>query len=273
MLLTYLLGLGIVRHLGERIHVLVGFLGFLALFLASLGFDLLKDVLQGIEQTGLVDSARAAGRRRGALALPFAFFGLSVAVILGLLFVQALNPLAGGVFFIIFLLSFLAAEPRWGGAGPGYRELIHAFVAGGLTPLAACAFQAVPVVSLLPALTFPLVLTYLAAAIVAGFRTYTTDARTVRSSMVVRLGWQNALRIHQVLVAGAFLLLGLNLLVGVSWNLVLPGFLALPFAVVQFLWMGRIGRGGSTRWSFIVPLAKLTPALLAYLLLMPLFLD
>jgi 1,4-dihydroxy-2-naphthoate octaprenyltransferase len=272
MLLTYLLGLGIVSYVGAGVNVIVGIMGFLVLFFARIGFGFLKASLEGVERAGLVEVPGAADRRRGALVLPFAFFGLSAAIVLGLLFERVISALAGAVVCSFFLVLFLATEPQWGRAGPGYRILLHAFVAGGLTPLAACAIQGIAAVQLLSALTFPLVLIYLAALIVAEFRTYAADLKTSRKSMVINLGWQNVLRVHQGLVAGTFLLVGLGPVSGLPWKLFLPAFLALPFAVVQMLWMGRIRRGGSTRWSFIVPLSKANSALLAYLLLMPLFL-
>jgi 1,4-dihydroxy-2-naphthoate octaprenyltransferase len=107
----------------------------------------------------------------------------------------------------------------------------------------------------------------LAASLVAlEFPAYAEDLRTARPTLLTRLGWENALRIHHLLVVSAYLVLALATLLGYSFELFLPAFLTFPFAVLQVYLLRGIALGAKPIWKLLAANAVALFGLAAYFL-------
>jgi 1,4-dihydroxy-2-naphthoate octaprenyltransferase len=87
-----------------------------------------------------------------------------------------------------------------------------------------------------------------------------------RHTLLARLTWQHAIPIHHFMILVAFLLFAGAPFLDYPWSIVWPVFLALPFALIQIIWLQRIANGGRTLWNFLTALAAATFGLTAYLL-------
>jgi 1,4-dihydroxy-2-naphthoate octaprenyltransferase len=80
---------------------------------------------------------------------------------------------------------------------------------------------------------------------------YATDLKFGKRNLLVRLGWQRAMHIHNILLGAAYLILLLGVRYGLPLSLAWPGFISLPFAAYQVWHMIRISEGAPTRWSLL----------------------
>lgn len=266
--LTYFLGAGIARYLGEAIRWPVFFLGLLAVLALQAAPPLLVDYFRlPLTPRAPGESARQRERFR-VLLLQSAYAALTVCgVSILTLFLSRSLGLSVVLLLALDLLLLVAyAVPPIRLAENGYGELVLAFVLATLTPAVAFLLQTGEFHRLLPLTAFPLTLLALASFLASSFADFAADQKFGRRSLLGRLGWQRAVQVHHVLALAAFLLFAAAPLAGLPWALVWPVFLALPFAAVQFLWLQRIADGGPTLWRFFVPLTAVVFGLTAYLL-------
>jgi 1,4-dihydroxy-2-naphthoate octaprenyltransferase len=148
----------------------------------------------------------------------------------------------------------------------GYGELIQAGIFTTFLPAIAFLLQAGEFHRLLPLTAFPLTLLAIAWLLAANFSAFVADQKLGRRSLLIRLTWQRAIPIHHILILTAFLLFAAASFFGVSWGLVWPVFLALPFAALQIYWLQRIANGGRPVWKFFDVLAPSVYGLTVYLL-------
>ena len=266
--LTYCLGAGISRYLGHPVKVLAFVLGLLAVLAIQMAAFWLveyfrlpltpldKDETQKIRgafRTGLFQSAE----------LMLTGFG---AIVIALLLARLL-PWSAGVFLGLIVIFYIAyAVPPTRLSEVGYGEFVQAVGFGTLFPALAFLIQFGEFHPLLAFTTFPLTLLALAYLLVNDFPTFLSDQKYGRQSMLTRLTWQRAIPIHHLLILSSFLFFAVLPLLGFPWSLVWPVFLALPFALIQVIWLQRIARGGQTLWRFLLPLAATVFGLSVYLL-------
>jgi len=112
----------------------------------------------------------------------------------------------------------------------------------------------------------PLTLLLLATYLVLDLPSYTEDLKSKRVTLLIRLGWENALRLHHGLLLAAYALLGTSLLFGYSLALLAPAFLTLPFAVLQWNFLRNISRGARPIWSLLTANAIAVFGLTTYFL-------
>jgi 1,4-dihydroxy-2-naphthoate octaprenyltransferase len=98
------------------------------------------------------------------------------------------------------------------------------------------------------------------------FPDYASDLKTAKLTLLVRMGWQNALRIHHALVATAYLLLAGSFAYGLPAAIALPAFLTLPLGILQIWYLSRIGDGIKPNWNALTLNALAMTAATAYLL-------
>jgi 1,4-dihydroxy-2-naphthoate octaprenyltransferase len=100
-------------------------------------------------------------------------------------------------------------------------------------------------------LTFPLTCLYLAAEIARSLQTFAEDIRLDRVTMLVRLGWQRGMTLHNILITAAYLLLALAVIFKLPWRLAFPVFLSLPVALFEIYQMTAIAAGAKPRWRLL----------------------
>jgi 1,4-dihydroxy-2-naphthoate octaprenyltransferase len=114
--------------------------------------------------------------------------------------------------------------------------------------------------------TGSLTLLLVAMLVVLDFPSFGQDLSYSRVTLLTRVGWLNALRIHHLLLAGAYLILGAAPLSGFALERFLPAFLTIPFAVLQVYLLQQIAGGAKPMWSLMRANAVALFALTAYLL-------
>jgi len=224
-------------------------------------FRLAMIPLEKNETPRLRDSIRA-GLFQSAMAL----LTVAGAIIATLLLTKLLSFL-GGILIGLIILFFIAyAVPPLRLSEVGYGELILAIELGTFFPAFAFILQYKEFNRLLTFATFPITLLALVYFLVNDFPTFASDIKNSRNTLLTRLTWQRAIPIHHLLVLSVFLFFALAPLMGFPWGLIWPVFLALPFAVIQIIWLQRIAMGGRTMWKFLTVLSIATFGLPAYLL-------
>ena len=97
----------------------------------------------------------------------------------------------------------------------------------------------------------PLTLLLLATYLVLDFPSYAEDLKYNRATLLLRLGWENALSLHLGLLVAAYILLCTSALFGFSFALLAPAFLTVPFAALQWHLLRNIAMGAKPIWSLL----------------------
>jgi 1,4-dihydroxy-2-naphthoate octaprenyltransferase len=146
----------------------------------------------------------------------------------------------------------------------GYGELIQAIGVANLFPALGYLLQVGDLHNLLALMTFPLTFLVLASLLARSLQRYMEDLRRERQTMLVRVGWERGMTLHNALIAMAYLALVIAVFAGLPRNLALPAFLSLPVAVYQIWQMNNIAQGVKPRWRLLAWTALASAGLAAY---------
>jgi 1,4-dihydroxy-2-naphthoate octaprenyltransferase len=94
---------------------------------------------------------------------------------------------------------------------------------------------------------------------------YATDLKYNKRTLMVRLGWQTAMRMHDIAILFAVLSFFVAYANGLPWRVSLGALIVLPLAVAQIWQMGRIQRGQPPQWNTLTWSALLLFGMTAYL--------
>jgi len=148
----------------------------------------------------------------------------------------------------------------------GYGELTISIIVANLVPALGFILQSGEFHRLLSMSTFPLTFLFLALNIAYELPNYASDLKNERQTLLIRLGWQKGMVLHNVLILTSFLMLGLAMVMGlpiaVSWQ----GFLALPLGLFQIWYLSKIEDGIKPQWSTFKLSATALFGLMAYLM-------
>jgi len=264
--LMYVLGGGIAHFLGVVLDWTVFWLGLATVVLLMAGSRLLRAYYD--IQLAPIQRRREEQRRLGLTQLQAAVTLLAVgAALTVLLIIQGSVNLTAYVFLgLAFLLAFFYGVPPLRLASSGYSELSSALLITNLVPALAFLFQTGSVHRLLVMTTFPLTALYLAMTLAQSLEHYYADIKEGNGNLMTRMGWQSGMNLHNLLVPGAFLLLGVAALLGMPWSLTWPPLLTLPLAGFQVWQMVQLMSGGKTRWRLLNLTAAATFVIAAYLI-------
>ena len=276
-LLTYSLGLGILHFLGISIDWLNAILcstlvifillakNFLAAFftfpedLPSANFS--KEIKgEDPDFIQLKEIQRSLLLQIGLVAL-----GVGAAVTFVLTIRKAINVSEILALGIALVLAYAAAVPPLRLERRGYGELIEAVLICNLFPAIAFLLQDPLVHPLLGMMTFPLTFVYLAMKVANSLEYYAYDLKHATGKMVVRMGWQRAMSLHNLSILLGFLLLGGFVLLKLPWTLAWSIFLALPLGILQIVQAQRIADGAKPHWWMLRLNSVSTFAVMAYL--------
>jgi 1,4-dihydroxy-2-naphthoate octaprenyltransferase len=114
--------------------------------------------------------------------------------------------------------------------------------------------------------TFPLVFLFLSLLLIVEFPEYATDLKYDKPSLLLRLGWQRGISVHNWLVVGGFLLLVLAAIIGLPWRIALPVATVMPVGLTQIWLLNRVVQGVKPNWNLMIVLAVATFGMTAYFL-------
>ena len=276
-LLTYTLGLGIVHYLGFTIDWITAILGStLVLFILTAknflsafftypedlpSADLSKEI-KGEDP----DFISLKGLQRNLLLqIGLVVLGIGAAVTFVLMMRKAVGYAELLALGAALLLSLLAVVPPVRAERHGYGELIEAILICNLFPAIAFLLQNPTVHPFLGILTFPLTFIYLAMKVATSLEYYAFSTKFKTGSMLVQMGWQRAVSLHNLSILLAFLLLGGFVLLRLPWVVAWSIFLALPLGLLQIFLVQRIADGAKPRWWMVRLSAVSTFGVMAYL--------
>jgi 1,4-dihydroxy-2-naphthoate octaprenyltransferase len=274
--LVYALGVGIARYLGAPIDWGLYFLGQAYVTTMQLSAQLLNEYFdspadqENSNRTPFSGGSGAVGE--GKLSQEFVMWAaLTSLTILASLTVVMLNvisisPLLVTIVGLAFVGSFFYSAPPIRLSNSGYGELTTSILVANLVPIFAFVLQTGELHRLLVMSTFPLTALHLAMMIVFEFPDYLNDIKFDKYTLLVRVGWERGIVLHNLLILAAFFLLGLAAMFGLPLAIVLPAFIALPVGLLQIWQMRRIGGGGKPNWTTMTFTAVVLFGSVTYLL-------
>lgn len=274
--LLFGLGVGIARYLGAGVNWSVYFLGQFWVSSLQLSAHYLNEYYdspvdnRNPSQTPFSGGSNAVGPGKLSRNVPLVAALTSLTITTSLTVVMLQASLITPVVLLIMVISLLGAifysVPPVRLSTTGYGELTTSILVANLVPTFGFLLQMQDLHHLLVMSTFPLTVLHLAMMLAFEFPDYATDVKYEKQTLLVRLGWQNGMVAHNVLILSAFLLLGLAMLFGLPSGIALPAFLPLPLGLLQIWQMRRIAAGAKPNWNAVTLTAVVLFASMAYLL-------
>lgn len=266
--LCYGLGLGIARYLGVSVEFAAAFLGGVVLLLILAAARMLEEFYRFPQEPYFPDDppARWAAFQRLMFNAAIVLLGMSALLVSLMGFGALLNPTAGFFLGAILLVAVAFGVPplRW--VDRGFGEFGLALLMGVFAPALAFSLQTGGLHRLLPLLTLPLFALALACLLAFDFPDYAADLKRGRRTMLIRLTWQRAIQVHNLLLATAYLSFAASAFMGLSLALIWPALLTLPLAAYQVFMLNRISDGAKPVWPAFKVNAAAIFGVTAYLL-------
>lgn len=274
----YALGVGIARFLGHPIDWSLYLLGQLWVSAIQLSTHYLNEYFDmdgdagNRNRTPFTGGSGVLGDGEGQLpanvALLAAASSLTVLALatFGLARFSVLNPIIMLLMFFGFLSAFFYSVPPIRLASTGFGELSASILLANLVPAFAFLLQTSELHRLLAMSTFPLTALSMAAMLAFEFPDYASDLKFEKRTLLVRLGWQQGMLVHNLFMLSAYLLLAIAFSFGLPAAIALPPFLTLPLALLQIWYLHRIADGIKPNWTALTLNAVVIMAVSVYLL-------
>ena len=274
--ILYALGVGIAHYLGEKINWETYVLGQVWVSLLQLSTTYLNEYYnawadrENPNRTYLTGGSNALGEGKldPRFALISALTTLAFLASLTVVLAYRIQPPLETYFILIlaFIGAFFYSTPPLRLEASGYGELIVSVIVAFLVPLFAFILQEGSLHRLIAMTTFPLVLLHIAMLIAFELPDYATDLKYEKRTLLIRLGWQNGMTLHNILIIFAFLLLLLARVFGYPRFALLAGLLSMPVGLFQIFQMRNIANGGKPNWNMLIIGAASLFVITAYLL-------
>lgn len=263
--LTFCLGASIANYLGKPFHADSFWLGLLAVILAQATMNLLSEVFR-LDAEPLAENETRRQRsvlRNNALYVSIAALTVD-AVIAFLLFTNRRLSMVSFAFLLLslFVLVMYALPPF---RNRGFGEFLLAAHIGYIIPTIAYLLQAGETHRFL-SITIPLTMLAFAYFIVMDFPSFATDRKFNRTTLLTRLGWERVVPLHHIFVLFAYVFLAISPFLELSFSLIWPAFLTLPFAIFQVFQLRNIALGARANWTLLTATALAVFGLTAYFL-------
>ena len=199
------------------------------------------------------------------LQIPIAFLTTG-AVITVLLFLQirTIAPILL-VLGIGLILAVLYGVPPVRLVVSGYGELAEAVLICNVPPTLAYLLQTGDLHRLVAMLSFPVTLLFMALLLALSLPRYASDLKYGRKTLMVRMGWQTGMVLHNILILSAYTLLVLSLFFNIPFKIVLPAIITLPIGIFEIWQVNQISIGAKPHWNRLVRTAYALPLIMAYL--------
>jgi 1,4-dihydroxy-2-naphthoate octaprenyltransferase len=262
--LLYSLGVGIAHYLGIPIDYGKYTLGQIWIILIQLSSMYLNQYFETSKNTRKMNLKEIPHNRSFTASIVVLTVTASATVLL--IRYGDLVPATLLVMALAFLGAFFYATPPIRLRNSPYGELINAILLSNLVPALAFTLQTDELHRMLAMSTFPLTPLYLALAISSEYPHYGNDLINKKQTILTRLGWENGMRLHNMLIITAFLLLALAVVFGMPFRNALPVFFVIPLGFFQIWYLGHIASGASPNWKALTVLGVLLYGTPAYLL-------
>jgi 1,4-dihydroxy-2-naphthoate octaprenyltransferase len=275
-IILFALGVGIAKYLGAAIDWGLYFLGQAWITMIQLSnhylneyFDFQADA-HNRERTPFSGGSGALGPEKLPRSVAFwaAVTALTVAASITVLLLQYIEFRTDLLFLMILIFTgaFFYSVPPMRLLSTGYGELITSIIVSNLVPAFAFLLQSQEYHRLLAMSTFPLTALHLAMMITFELPDYATDIKYEKRTLLVRLGWQRGMVLHNLLILTSYILLVIALIYGMPLLIVLPAILLFPIGLFQIWSINRLANGAKPNWRLLTLIAVLLYSLTAYLL-------
>jgi 1,4-dihydroxy-2-naphthoate octaprenyltransferase len=277
-ILLYLLGIGIFHYLSGPINWTLFFRGLIWLVFILLGSQYLNEYFDPDSVRNLTTTKHTpfsgnsgtlgAGKLSRLVALWAGLTCLTISASITVLLVQNLANKQAVVLMLglIFIGEYIYAVPPFRLVSSGYGELSMSIVRVGLIPLMAFLLQGHDFHRILIMVSFPLTLLHISMLLALELPDYASDLIQGKKPILIRIGWLKGMQIHNILIFGSFIIIGLALALGLPLNVVWPVVFVVPIGIFQIWMMNRIGEGAKPNWNLLMLIATSTFALTAYIL-------
>jgi 1,4-dihydroxy-2-naphthoate octaprenyltransferase len=268
--LFYAIGAAVVDYLGLRLNptlLVLGLLVMAATLLLSQYLNAYFDLLVKNRQAATDPLAERRLPRNVSLYAAIICGGI-LAILLSGMAVQRLAPLASWrMLGIGIVLAFAYSVPPLRLSTSGYGELIAAIALAGLVPAYGFALHTGEAHRLVWLATAPLIALAFSLLLTLRLRDYAGDVQHARQTLIVRLGWETSMRLHDGAIILAAALMAAGLAGGLPQRVGIGGAIVLPLAAAQIWQMRRIRGGFPPRWRVLVSVAAALLLLTAYFIL------
>jgi 1,4-dihydroxy-2-naphthoate octaprenyltransferase len=277
-ILLYLLGIGIFHYLNGPVDWNLFFLGLIWLVFILLGSQYLSEYFDPSITLGITtrkhtpfsgdSGAIGVGNLSRLVALWAGLTCLTIAASMTVLLIGYLrnNQATVLILGLIFIGEFIYAVPPFRLVSSGYGEVSMSIIRVGLIPAMAFLLQGHDFHRLLIMVAFPLTLLHLSMLFAMELPDYASDIKQGKKPILVRIGWQRGMQIHNLLILGGFVILGLAFALGLPIRVAWPVVFVLPIGLYQIWMMNRIAEGAKPNWSLLLLVATATFSLTAYIL-------
>lgn len=283
-IVMYALGAGIAHYLGTTINWNLYWAGQVCVLLLQLAGQLLNEYFDhpadrhNANRTALTGGSGVVGEEGGVPKRVVLWVALALLAGVGgfLTLLAGAGSLTGGVLIIAGLSVVLAifySVPPLRLVSSGYGELTTSLLVANLVPAFAFLLQRGEDHRLLGMATFPLLFLHLAMMLAFDLPDYAADLKYQKRTLMVRVGWQRGMLLHNLFIVTAYVAIALAIVRGMPFRIIWSLLLTLPLAVFQIWQMNRIAAGAKPRWSLLTWGALALLALAAYLLMIGFWLN
>ena len=277
-ILLYILGVGIARYLTGQIDWSSYILGLVWIVLLMLGFQYLSEYFYmdrgydgqkwWLTPFSGGSGAIGLGKLSRQVALWAGLICLTITAYFTVMIYQYQKLSVQNTFMLVLMLvgelAFTLPPPRL--VTSGYGELTMSLIMVGLIPAIAFSLQGHEIHRILFMVSFPLVTLYLGMLLALEFPSYASDITHGRRPILIRIGWQRGLVLHNLLILGSFIILGIAFRFGLPISIGWPIIFILPVGLFQVWMMNRIADGAKPNWNLLILIALSTFGLTVYLL-------
>jgi 1,4-dihydroxy-2-naphthoate octaprenyltransferase len=272
--LLYLLGTGVAYYLDYLIRWNVFVVGLLWVYMLQLGTHFINELYNADADKDNPNRTPFSG---GSGAIGPGKLSKNVVLIAGLSCYAILTSLTillfslGGItlalcliMFAAFIGSFFYSAPPLYLERTGYGEIIASVIVGFLLPIFAFMLQTAVFEHLIALTAFPLFFVHLAMMIIFEYPDYSTDQKHRKNTLLIRIGWQNGVIFHHILLGISYILFLFFSFVGLPLRVLFSAYLTLPFSILQGWQLNRIIKGYRPNWLGLTLNAVVTFGALIY---------
>jgi 1,4-dihydroxy-2-naphthoate octaprenyltransferase len=272
----YALGTGIAHYMGATIDWQSYLLGQAWVTLLQLSAQYLDEYFNTTanqanpNRTFLTGGSGALGEgklsRRVALMAALTCLAVLSSVTVIVISILSPPPEAYLIMGLAFLGAFFYSVPPVKLDSSGYGELVATILAAYLAPAFAFLLQTGELHRLVAMTAFPLAAAQLSMLLAFELPDYATDLKFQKRTLMIRLGWQNGMALHNILVLSAFLLIVVARIFGYPKFAMLAGLLPLPLGLFQIWQIRNIASGARPNWKILTIGSAALFVSMAYLL-------
>jgi 1,4-dihydroxy-2-naphthoate octaprenyltransferase len=273
-LLLFALGAAIANYLGKHIDLGRYLLGQGFVTCIQLMAHYLNEYydapIDNLNETRTPFNAGSGSLGPGGLPRSVAFYAAISMLTLsgtfaGIMLLIGKVPLITWIFGLLgFLGSFTYSAPPLRTSVTGYGELITSLVVAGFVPSFSFSLFAGDLHRFVLMSTVPLIAFHFAMMLAFELPDYATDLKYEKRTLMVRVGWQTGMRMHDYAILFGVLSFTFAFLNGLPTRVAIGGLIVLPLALAQIWQMNRIRNGFPPNWRVFTLGALLLFGLSAY---------